>query len=57
MANLVWYDYNIMNKEKILLFTIIVALVVSISFTFYKTIILKDFTVVNISGELEEAPS
>ena len=48
------------KKSKILLWVIVVAILVSIGVTFYKTVILQDFEVVNteeeasIDGVLEE---
>lgn len=43
------------KKSKVLLWVIVVAIFVSVGVTFYKTIILQDFEVVNTGeGEVEE---
>jgi len=42
------------KKSKILLILFVIILVISVSYTFYKTVILQDFEVVN-TKELEES--
>ena len=43
-----WMD----KKSKILLWVIVVAILVSIGVTFYKTVLLQDFEVVNTEEEV-----
>jgi len=43
------------KKSKILLIVLVIITVVSISYTFYKTVIMQDFEVVNIEPVEEES--
>ncbi len=42
------------KKSKILLIIFIVILVISVGYTFYKTVILQDFEIVNTENSVEE---
>lgn len=42
------------KKSKILLWIVILSILISVGYTFYKTVILGDFEVVNISSEGED---
>jgi len=42
------------KKSKILLWVIILSILISVGYTFYKTIILGDFEVVNIPASSED---
>lgn len=44
------YNHNMDTKSKIVLIMLTVLTVVSISYTFYKTVILQDFEVVNMGS-------
>ena len=48
------------KKQKLLLILVVLAFLISIGITFYKTIILRDFEIVNVEeeaaeGEMEES--
>mgnify|MGYP001569831865 FL=1 len=52
---IICYNIYMDKKSKVLLWVIVVAIFVSVGVTFYKTIILQDFEVVNTGeGEVEE---
>ncbi len=44
-----------MSKERALITVILVALVIAVAITYYRTVVLGEFTVINIEGELEES--
>lgn len=41
-------------KSKILLWVLIIIAIVSVGFTYYKTVVLKDFEVINTASEEED---
>jgi len=41
-------------KSKVLLWILVIAMIVSVGFTYYKTVFLKDFEVVNTVSEEED---
>ncbi len=52
--NLGWYNQNMDRKSKILFTTMFILIVVSVSATFYKSVILQDFVMVT-HDETEES--
>lgn len=48
-----WYYIPMDRKSKILLIIIIILAVVSVGFTFYKTVILGDFEIIEVPPSAE----